>query len=177
MTFVMPDGVPSLGNVSTRFALSIADKTAPKLTELNAAFPASLDISGYLQAKGWKPGQDVGKGTPPRRLGQRTQYERFTTTTQKLDDLQYVISPQAAAATEGKKAYETLTEGLNAFFAERLGLDAETVDLALGQFVNIIPITLGPRIILAEDDENGDVMVMQAVSIRGKRIDNVAIVA
>lgn len=177
MTIIIPEGTPSLGNVKTSLVSAIAALATPKLTEITAAAPASLEITGYLQARGYKPDQDVSRGVPPRRLHQRTQFERFNTTTQKIDDLMYVINPQAAAASDGKKAYEALTPGLKAFFVERHGLDAEVVPWTVGDWVNILPITLGPRIILSEEDENGDVFVKQAVSIRAARKDNVQIVA
>ncbi len=177
MTIIIPEGVPVLGNTSVRWVASIADPTEPTVTELTAASPASLDISGYLLNENWTPAQDVGKGSAPRRLAERNQYERFTTTTVQLGDLRYVINPQAAAASEGKKAYETLTEGLSGYFVERLGLDAKTEDWDTGQFVNVIPVVLGPRLIVGDTDENGDYTVMQPVSIRSARTDNVAIVA
>lgn len=177
MVVIMPEGVPVLGNTSVRWVATIADAAAPKLaTELNAASPASLDISCYLLADAWEPAQDVSKGSAPRRLCERSQFERFTTTTVQLGDLRYVISPQAAAASDGKKAYEVLTEGLSGYFVERLGLDAKTSAWAVGQFVNVIPVTLGPRLIVGDTDENGDYTVMQPVSIRSARTDNVAIV-
>lgn len=177
MPVVMPEGVPVLGNTAVKWVATIADTAAPKLaTELNAASPASLDISCYLLADAWEPGQDVSKGSGPRRLCERSQFERFTTTTVQLGDLRYVISPQAAAGSDGKKAYEILTEGLSGYFVERLGLDAKTSAWAVAQFVNVIPVTLGPRIIVGDTDENGDYTVMQPVSIRSAIIPNVAIV-
>ena len=135
-----------------------------------------MDISGSLLAEGWAPGQDVAKGSPPRRLSERTQYERFSTTTQQLGDLRYVINPQGAAASEGKKAYETLTEGLSGYVVERLGVDADATWTA-GQFVNVIPAVLGPQLIVGDTDENGDYTVMQPVGVRAARTDNRAIVA
>lgn len=176
MTLIMPEGVPTLGNTAVKWVASIADAESPALTEVNATAPGSLDISLYLLAENWEPGQDTGRGTPPRRLGQRKQYERFNTTTQNLADLRYVVNPQGAAGSDGKKAYETLTEGLNGYFVERLGLDAKTSAWAAGQFVNVIPVTLGPRLIVGDTDENGDYTVMQPVSIRSERTDNVELV-
>jgi hypothetical protein len=177
MVVVMPDGVPVLGNTSVRWVATIANTATPALaTELNAAAPASLDISCYLTADSWAPSQNVAKGSPPRRLCQRSQFERFSTTTIQLGDLRYIIQPQAAAASAGKVAYETLTEGLSGYFVERLGLDAKNTAWAVGQFVNVIPVILGPRIIVGDTDENGDYTVMQPVSIRSARVDNVAII-
>lgn len=177
MTVVVPNGVPVLGNTSVKWVATIAAPTAPKLaTELNAAAPASMDISGYLLAEGWEPGQDVSKASAPRRLAERVAYERFTTTTLQIADLQYVIDPQGAAGSAGKKAYETLTEGLAGYLVERLGKDAKTAVWAVGQFVNVIPVVLGPRLIIGGTDDEADYTVIQPVSVTGSRVDNVAIV-
>ena len=175
-TVVVPDGTPILGNVSVQWVATIADTAAPKLaTEISAAAPASWNVTGSIIAESWEPGQDVSKDSAPRRLSERNAYERFTTTTQQLADLQYVITPQGAAASVGKKVFETLTEGLAGYFVERLGLDARTA-WAVGQFVNVIPVTLGPRLITGGTEEANDFMVLQPVGIRGARTQNVAIV-
>jgi hypothetical protein len=177
MTVIMPEGVPVLGNTAVKWVAALADPDSPTVTEINAAAPATLDLSCYLFAEGWGPTQDVSKGAAPRRLCQRVQFERFSATTLQLEDLRYIINPQGAAGSDGKKAYEALTEGANGYFVERLGLDARTDDWDTGDFVNVIPVTLGPRMIVGDTDENGDFSVMQPVSVRSARFDNVQIVA
>jgi hypothetical protein len=169
--------VPVLGNTAVKWVAALADPDSPTVTEVNAAAPATLDLSCYLLAEGWEPTHDVSKGAAPRRLCQRVQFERFSSTTLQLADLRYIINPQGAAASDGKKAYEALTEGLNGYFVERLGLDARTDAWSVGEFVNVIPVTLGPRLIAGDTDENGDYTVMQPVSVRSARFDNVALLA
>lgn len=176
MTEIYPEGVPVFGNTSVRFVAAITSLTAPSLAEIMAAAPASLGITGYLLAENWSPNQDAAKGSGPRRLGNKQVFERFNTTTIKLDDLRYAYSPQGAAASDGKKAYETLTEAKVGFFVERLGVD-RNVAWAVGQFVNIIPVVLGPQLIAGDTDENGDYTIMQPVSIRAARSDNKALAA
>lgn len=176
MTEIYPEGVPVFGNTAVRFVAAITSLTAPSLAEIMAAAPASLGVTGYLLAENWSPNQDAAKGTSPRRLGQTQVFERFNATTLKLDDLRYAFSPQGAAASDGKKAYETLTEGKIGYFVERLGVDRNAT-WAIGQFVNIIPVVLGPQLIAGDTDENGDFTVMQPVSIRAARSDNKALVA
>lgn len=176
MTVIMPEGVPVLGNTAVKWVAAIADVDAPTATEVNAAAPATLDLSCYLLADGWDPTHDVAKGAAPRRLCQRVQFERFSSTTLQLSDLQYIIDPQGAAGSDGKKAYEALGEGLNGYLVERLGLDARTDAWAAGDFVNVIPATLGPPLIVGGSDENGDYTVMQPVSVRSARVDNVELV-
>jgi len=176
MTVIMPEGVPTLGNTSVRWVASIADLDEPTLTELTAAAPASLDISCFLMEDGWQPGQNVNRASAKRRLCQRTTVERITSTVQTLGDLGYSFDPQAADASDGKKAYTTLTEGKAGYFVERLGLDAKTDAWAADDFVNIIPVTLGPQLIVAPTDDGAEYQITQAVSVRSARIDNVKIV-
>ena len=172
----MPDivpGIPVLGNFSVFWVTAIADESAPDLsTDLVTPF----DLSCYLLADGWEFSTDSNKATAPRRVCQVNQFERFTTSTYKLKDLRYIIQPQAAAASDGKDAYETLTAGTNGFFVERLGMDPDTA-LAAGQFVNVIPATLGDQTIMGGDGDNDDFIVFQPVSVRGTPTQNVAIVA
>lgn len=176
MTVVFPEGIPVLGNTSVRWVTTIADTAAPKLaTELSAASPASMDVSCYLIADAWEVTQDVANGSAPRRLCQTSLFERFTTTTIKVKDLQYIIDPQAAAASAGKKAKETLTEGLKGYFVERQGKDAD-IAWAVGQFVNVLPVTLGHQLIMTPSDDNADYVVMQPIAVRGDLVQNVAIV-
>lgn len=172
----MPDivpGVPVLGNWSVYWVTAIANEAAP---DLSADLASAFDLSCYLLADGWEPTQDANKGTAPRRLCQVSQFERFTTVIEKLKDLKYIIRPQDAAGSDGKDAFETLTPGLDGFFVERLGVDPD-VALAAGQFVNVIPSTLGPQKIVGGDGDNDDFIVMQPVSVRGTVTQNVAIVA
>ena len=69
-------------------------------------------------------------------------------------------------------------EGSTGFFVERLGLDAETVDPAVGQFVNVFPVVLGPQTISGDTaDESAEFQVTQPVGITGQTRQNVAIVA
>jgi hypothetical protein len=173
MPTIVP-GIPVLGNFSILWVPTIADIDAPSLaTELGAS---AFDLSCYLLADGWEFSTDSNKGTAPRRVCQTSQFERFTTSTYKLKDLRYIIQPQAAAASDGKDAFETLTEGLNGYFVERLGMDPDTA-LAAGQFVNVIPVTLGEQTIMGGDGDNDDFVVFQPVSVRGTPTQNVALVA
>lgn len=177
MVLTVTPGVPVLGTQSVRWVSTLSSLTAPSLAQVTAAAPASRDISCDLIAAGWKPDQDVAKGAPSRRLCERNVYERFGITTRKLADAMYIIRPQDASGSAGKLTYETLTEGLTGYFVERLGLDSKTVDYAIGQFVNIYPVTLGPALIVAEDSETGDYVVKQAIALNGAVVDNVALVA
>ncbi len=165
MTIINPEGIPLLAATAVKWVSTIASLSAPKLTEVNAASPASLDVSLMLLADSWEVTQDVGKGAAPRRLGQRSVLERFTTVTGQTKDLQYVIDPQASVGSDGKKASEVLTEGLNGYFVERPGLDI-LVPWAVGQFVRPLSVTLGKQLMVTGGDENADYTVMQPWQLR-----------
>ena len=103
---INPNGVGVQGNYKVVWVESLTSTSAPSAAEINAG--TSLDVSYYLYADGWQPGVTANRVTSPRRLASRTSTERFGTTTETLGDLVYVVDPQAAAASNGKKAYEAL---------------------------------------------------------------------
>jgi hypothetical protein len=170
-------GVPVLGNRKIIYVVTLATAgMIPKMTEISAA--SSLDVSGYLYQDGWAPDMNSNKVTAPRRVGSRRDFEKVGLTTETLGDLMYMVQPQAAAASVGKKAFEVLTEQATGFFVERLGLDAYTVDFAIGQFVNVIPIQLGVQVMIGNNDETDEVKIKQSVSVTTPgRVQNVAIIA
>lgn len=176
MTIINPEGIPLLAATAVKWVSTIASLSAPKLTEVNASAPASLDISLMLLADSWEITQDVGKGAAPRRLGQRSVLERFTTVTGQTKDLQYAHDPQAATGSNGKKASETLTEGLKGYFVERPGLDI-AVPWAIGQFVRPLSVTLGKQILVTNGDENADYTIMQPYQLRADVPNLVPLVA
>lgn len=177
MTMIYPEGVPTLGNTTHIWVAAIANPAAPKLSELTAAAPASLNISCALYAGSFAPTQAVSRAAAPRRSCEREQFERTTSVTRSIPDISYAISPQAAAGSDGKKAHETLTEGKVGFIVERMGLDVKTADLAVGQFVNVYPVALGPSLIGAPSEDGSEYQVTQAIDLRSKPIQGVAIVA
>lgn len=161
MTYVEPAGVKVQGNISVVFAPT-GSLTAPSLAVINGA--SALDISGYLTA--WNTTATANRGNPPRRLGSTKQYESFGTTTESIADLTYVVQPQAVAASAGKKAFETLLEGVTGYLYERLGLPATTA-WAVGQFCIVRPVVFGPQNIMGDpSDEFAEFMVTQPVALQ-----------
>jgi hypothetical protein len=155
-----------MGNIKVVFHASASSLTAPTVTLWTGA--GAFDASCYLYGNGWAPTQTGNKVSAPRRLCSRVQYEKFGLTTQGIGDFQYMVDPQAAAASAGKKAYETFVAGTTGYILERLGLDAQTVDLAIGQFVIIRPVIFGPQNITGDPtDEAAEFMVTQQVSQTG----------
>lgn len=166
MTIVMPEGVPTLANTAVKWVASIADPTAPTLAELTAAAPASFDLSCALYADSFQPTQDVSRSNAPRRLCSRTSLSRITDTTRSLPDITYAIEPQAAAASDGKRPFEILTEGTSGFLVARFGLDARNEAWAAGQFVSVFPVTLGAGLVMNPQDDGAEYMVSQPLDIR-----------
>lgn len=111
MAPVFPSGVTVQGNVAVVFVPTLADPAAPDLSsEINGA--SALDVSCYLIEGGWAPSVEASRVTPTRRLCSKKDYEAFGITTESLGDLRYTISPQAAAGSPGKDAYEPAGRGV-----------------------------------------------------------------
>lgn len=142
-----PQLVTSNGKDSWFFVPAIANKTAPTIVELNAA--AGLNISCYLFAEFEGVTPNTGKVTLPRLLCEVNQYEANDVTTFTAGDLDFAMAPQAAAATDGKKAWDKFKAGgLSGFLAQRQGVvaDQSAPEATAGQFFNIIPVDIGKAI-------------------------------
>lgn len=176
MTDIYPVGVPVFGNQNVRWVASIADLSAPTLEEITAAAPASLGLPGYMIAETWVPGMDTARQTSQRRLGEKNQFERFGPTSLTLEDIQISFDPQAAAGSDEKLAFETLSGNKTGYFVERLGVDVDTA-WEVGQFVNIHPVTLGTVRPYTPTDDGAEFTAMIPVAYNANRVDNVAIVA
>ena len=172
---INPTGVGVQGNYKVVWVETLTNPDNPSLAEINGA--TSLDVSYYLYAEGWVPGVNSNRVTAPRRLASRKSQERFGTTTETLGDLVYVVDPQAAAGSDGKKAFEALTEGSTGYFVERPGSDADA-DVAVGEFVNVYPVELGAQVITGDTtDEASEFQVTQPVSVTGNRRQLVTVAA
>ena len=122
-TPLTPAGVKTFGKETWTFVPAIADKNAPTVAEVTAT--EALHLQGFIYADGAE-GMTVSTNKPqsPRRLIQTETYESLGTTTYAMGDVTYLVDPQAASGTDGKKAWETLTEGTTGFLVRRFGIDA-----------------------------------------------------
>lgn len=156
------------------FASAVANYlTALSTAEATAA--GNLDISCYLMAEWGRPAQNTNRVQLTRRLCDGAQYEQIGTTNYTGGELTYAIDPQAAAASNGKKAYEKFPEGTSGFFIQRLG-PAVSLDLAAAQFVNIFPVSFGPQMIQpSSNGEEQEAVVMQSYAITAPPAFNIAI--
>ena len=170
-----PTGVKVQGKIRLAFAPT-GSLTAPSLAVITGV--TALDVSNIFYEDSWAPSKETNKGNSPRRLGTTQQFEQSGITNHSLGNLRYMVDPQAAAASDGKKAYEKFPEGTVGFFYERLALDVNT-DFALGQFVRVIPVqVLAQNIGGDPSDEFAEFSVEQGVIVTSPGIgDLVAIVA
>lgn len=134
---------PSFGNDSWGFVTAIEDIQNPTLEELEAAGGYNLSCSLFREQEGLTGTTE--KVTLPALLCETDSYEAAGSTSWSMSDLSVVLHPQGAAASDGKKAWETLTDGLDGFLWQRQGVSASD-ELEAGQFVNIVPVQLGTKV-------------------------------
>lgn len=163
------------GKEAWGFTPTLGSTTTPSLAQLNAA--SGLNISCMLFGDQEGLGADTEKVTLPRRLCETEQYQANGSTTYTMADLTVQFDPQAAAASNGKKAWETLVAGTTGYLWRRQGIDANT-DLAVGQFIDIIPVELGAKVpTKTGNDADGVFAFTSPVSVTNKPTFNVAVVA
>lgn len=132
-----PTGVKVQGNIKTIFVPTL-NAAAPSLATLTAT--DALEVTNIFYADSGRYTKDTSTGTAPRRLGSKKVWEQAGTTNESFSGaMRYVVDPQAAAGSDGKKAYEKLTEGTTGYLFEVPGIDTDT-DLAVGQFGRAIPV-------------------------------------
>ena len=163
------------GNDAWVFVTAIADITAPKLTEVNAAGAYNLSCSVFAEQDG--PTTTTNKVTLPRYLCETDEFEVNGTASHAMADLMVAFDPQGASASDGKKAWETMTDGISGFLVRRQGV-ASTADFAVGQFVDTIPVQLGKKTpSKTGNGPEGVYAFTQPVSITGTPAYNKALVA
>ncbi|WP_436702407.1 hypothetical protein [Nocardioides sp. BYT-33-1] len=174
-TAIQPALQRSFGNDGWGFVTAVADIQVPKLTELDAVTGFILSCS--LFGEQGDPTVTQEKVTLPRILCQTQQFEVNGTVTFAMPDLIVSFSPQAAAGSDGKKAWETMTDQLNGFLWRRQNVPARDA-LAVGQFVDIIPVQLGDKVPgKTSTGADGVYSFTQGASITSAPAWNVAIVA
>lgn len=141
MVAIDPASEKAFGKEKWVFVPTIADITAPTVAEVTGA--STLDVSCFLFDTTDKPSKNTNTVTKTRRICTTVQYQQIGTTTYSGGELVYALQTQAAAASDGKKAWEKFPEGTTGYLVRRLGIDYDT-DLAAGQYVDVFPIELGP---------------------------------
>jgi hypothetical protein len=151
------------------------DPAAPSLAILNAA--TALDVTKMFYDSSAMPSQSTNMARAPKRVGDAETYEFVGESQSSIGEIRYSFNPQAAAASDGKKAFEKFPLGTTGFLVYRWGLDRDA-DLATGQFVTSYPVEFGPQHETQEGDAEGaEVAIVQPVAQTGPKQLNKAIVA
>ena len=168
-----PALVKAFNKVSFGFALTVTT-TAPTVVQLTAT--TGINLTCYAFGDQEMISQDVEKVTLPRLMCEATQYQSNGPVTYTMPDVQVSFSPQAAALSSGKGAWEKLVEGTAGWLWRRQGI-APDVDLAAGQFVDLIPVDVGPALPTQSGTGTDAVFTsLHPFSITGKPIFNIALV-
>lgn len=138
---INPGAAKTFGLENYIIVPAVASKTAPTVAEVNAA--TGLDVSCYLFGDPAAPSQQSNIVTTPRRHCETVQYGQIGITTYTGGELMMAFGPQATAGSDDKKAWEKFKDGYSGFMIRRQALDIGTTPAA-GQFVDVIPIEIGP---------------------------------
>jgi hypothetical protein len=151
------------------------DPDAPSLAILEGS--TALDVTNMFFQSSARPSQSTNLARSPKRVGDAESYEFVGETQPSLGELRYAFNPQAAAASDGKKASEKLLPGATGHLVNRLGIDRDT-DSEIGDFVTSYPVELGPQLEVPEGaDEGAEVAIAQIAAQTGPKSMNVALVA
>lgn len=175
-TPLTPAGVKVQGNIKTVFVPSLS-LTAPSLAAIIAA--DALEVTNIFYADSGRYTAESTTGAAPRRVGTTKVWQQFGSTNESFSgSLRYVVDPQAAAASDGKKAWEKFPEGTTGYLFEAPGVDTDA-DLAVGDFGRVVPVQFGARHIDGDPaDEFAEFAVVQGVIVAAPGAgDLVAIVA
>lgn len=174
MTDVFPEGVASEGNLKVVYVPDIVDLTAPTDDELNAA--GAVDLTMYI--KTLAAAIDQGQ-FDDRRLGSRETFPAPGRVTRNPVELTYVYAPQAAPATAGNKAYDTLKLDVEGFLVWRWGMANEGAFVA-AQIVTAGPVRCGGQFKVPPDTGNNEgekLSVSQKIYYTGPVKEDVDVVA
>lgn len=140
MVVYNPPGVSTLGNETLLWVPAIAVLSAATVAELTATNVLNVSFA----VRGFTPGGDQGTSTDIR-LGTRVAYEnpgRFSPT---IDDITYVVDPQAATAAANNKHVELMVEGAIGYLVDIRGINPETWVATAAQKYTAYPVQLGAQ--------------------------------
>ncbi|AYR00985.1 major tail protein [Arthrobacter phage Isolde] len=129
---------PADGNEKVVIVPAIADTSAPKLTELNAA--GAVDVSCYLTGDGYSPSLTEQTIADERKCSRQT-FEQPGRSQRGLD-VTYIDNTNAPNEATDNKAKDTLVPGVAQYVVTRRGKDFEA-PFAVGDKVTVTPIKAG----------------------------------
>ena len=164
------DGVSSNETVSLRWVETLANPSAPKLTEINATSSVALEclIVGQFNID-----FSVDR-TQLRRMCSRQVRERSGPVTYSVQDLSVVYDPQDLAAPVSK-GYAALSDGNSGFLVERRGVHVDT-PWAVGDLVRVITVEVANANPAPPEDDN-ELQARIALTVIGEVEKDVAVVA
>ena len=164
------DGVSSNETVSLRWVETLANPSAPKLTEINATSSVALEclIVGQFNID-----FSVDR-TQLRRMCSRQVRERSGPVTYSVQDLSVVYDPQDLSAPVSK-GYAALSDGNSGFLVERRGVHVDT-PWAVGDLVRVIPVEVANANPAPPEDDN-ELQARIALTVIGEVEKDVAVVA
>lgn len=174
-----PNPAKVFGRENWIFVPTFAAYTAPTVTE--AAGASALDITRIAFADGAPaPSQSTNLVEQNRRFGDTKVAQNVGETTYQGGQMNYQFDPQAAAASDAKKAYEKFlnTSGvITGYFVRRQNIARDAV-LAVGQFVDVYPVEIGPSMpTTVGQAESSEAAAMCTFAVTGEPKFNVALVA
>ena len=172
ITIPNPPGIDAAGRGAVFWVPAIADPATPTVAELQAGvalscaldtWPTTVDQSTTSRSKycDSQPRQQLGK----------PQYS--------AGPIVYDYDPQGADTSGHYAYYDDLTPGLDGYFVDRRGVDAEEA-IAAGQKVDVWPARLGARIRVDIDPTSTDgqsLRTQQIVSVTGEVLFDIAVTA
>lgn len=171
-----PRKVRAQGKDSWFLVPAVADLDAPTAAEGNSA--SGINISCAVLAEGDSLTATVNKVTLPAFLCETEQFEGNDNITYSMGDVVGGFDPQAAEASDDKAAFEFLRDGFVGYAIRRQGVTADSGDLVVGQFVDVVPVEISRAV---PDKSSGDasaIYVFRAgASVTGSPSFNVAVVA
>lgn len=169
-----PALVKAFNKTSFGFILTVTT-TAPTVAQMTAI--TGINLTCYAFAEQEMVTAETEKVTLPRLMCESTQYQSNGPTTYSMADVQVSFSPQGAAGSDGKLAWEALLEGTQGYLWRRQGI-APDVAVAAGAFVDLIPVDIGAATPTQSSTGTEAVYTsMHSFSITGKPTWNKAVVA
>lgn len=172
-----PRKVRAHGKDSWWLVPAVANKTAPSAAEINAS--TGINISCTVLAEGDSLTAETSKVTLPAYLCETEQFEGNDSTTFSMGDVVGGFDPQAAVASNDKKAFEFLRNGFTGFAVRRQGITADQTasEAASGQFFDVVPVEIARAIPGKSGNDSSAIYTFSAaVSVTGSPALNVAAV-
>lgn len=175
---VKPRKVQMNGRQSFWLVPAVANPLVPKITEINAVTGINLSCSLLKSFAGLKP--TFAKVTLDEYLCEVESFEANDNTTWTMPDLAGGFDPQAASASDDKKAFEFLRNAFTGFAVFRNGITADQTasEAVVGQFFNVAPVSITKAADTSDPSTASNIATwMAGVSVTASPSMNVAAVA